>query len=98
MGKPSIASNSFFLIFRAAQKVEEGVTSEIMKKFADDKKVSKKEKDERFVLFHSSIITKGEPLFENKGDIHFVYRFNLLPKVSRSLECLFRPNRKMFRN
>lgn len=35
------------IFYRAAQKVEEGVTQEIMKKFADDKKVSKKEKDER---------------------------------------------------
>lgn len=39
----------FVLKHKAAQKVEDGVTQEIMKKFADDKKVSKKEKDERIL-------------------------------------------------
>jgi len=42
-------STGYCLVFfcRAAQNVEEKVTQEIMKKFAEDKKVSKKEKDER---------------------------------------------------
>lgn len=40
---------------RAAQKVEDGVTQEIMKKFGDDKKMSKKEKDERFVFVFGGI-------------------------------------------
>ena len=44
------------LHFRAAQKVADGVTQEIMKKFGDDKKMSKKEKDERFVEFILNIL------------------------------------------
>lgn len=42
-------NTKFILKHKAAQKVEEGVTYEIMRKFADDKKVSKKEKDERIL-------------------------------------------------
>ena len=37
-----------FAIFRIAQKREEAVAREVMKKIADDKKMNKKEKDERF--------------------------------------------------
>ena len=33
--------------FRVAQRREEAVSREMMKKFADDKKMTKKEKDER---------------------------------------------------
>ena len=33
--------------FRIAQKREEAVSREVMKKVADDKRMSKKEKDER---------------------------------------------------
>ena len=33
--------------FRIAQKREEAVAREVMKKIADDKKMNKKEKDER---------------------------------------------------
>ena len=35
-------------LFRIAQKREEAVAREVMKKIADDKKMNKKEKDERF--------------------------------------------------
>ena len=37
-----------YAIFRIAQKREEAVAREVMKKIADDKKMNKKEKDERF--------------------------------------------------
>ena len=36
--------------FRVAQKREEAVAREVMKKIADDKKMNKKEKDERYDL------------------------------------------------
>ncbi|XP_023241679.1 translocon-associated protein subunit gamma-like [Centruroides sculpturatus] len=39
----------FFFFVRVAVKREEAVTREIMKKLADDKKMSKKEKDERIL-------------------------------------------------
>lgn len=37
-----------FFLHRIAQKREEAVAREIMKKIADDKKMNKKEKDERY--------------------------------------------------
>ncbi|XP_067945720.1 translocon-associated protein subunit gamma-like [Watersipora subatra] len=39
----------FILKHKAAQKVADGVSQEIMKKFGDNKKMSKKEKDERIL-------------------------------------------------
>ncbi|KAF6027279.1 hypothetical protein EB796_014428 [Bugula neritina] len=67
----------FVLKHKAAQKVEDGVTQEIMKKFADDKKVSKKEKDERlvvefiFILIYQRYMQSS--LFESEYGNHLEY-------------------------
>lgn len=47
----------FYFYLRVAQKREAAVNMEMMKKLAEDKKMNKKEKDERFVknfIFSSS--------------------------------------------
>ena len=39
------------MFIRIAQKREEAVAREVMKKIADDKKMNKKEKDERYHIY-----------------------------------------------
>ena len=54
---PSFIYADFF--FRIALKREDAVSREMTKKFADDKKMTKKEKDERFVLLNFVLIFKA---------------------------------------
>ena len=50
-----VVAQILFPLFRIAQKREEAVAREVMKKIADDKKMNKKEKDERFGVWANSV-------------------------------------------
>jgi len=52
-------NTKFVLKHKVAQKVEEAVTREVMKQLAEDKKMSKKEKDER-VLWKKNEVADSE--------------------------------------